>query len=173
LYLADAVKMAIKACKHERGDLLRNLVNDIEAYAPESDPLLLELANDINMAVEASVPVRDHLLKGLLKKIKAAIGADASERNTLLRNLARKIEMAIEPGNILRNLANNIGKTIEPGSPASGNSSTNQESLDERYCDVTGKIMDVRQVGTFSLYHVFSCHLTTSNPQVASVAPVV
>ena len=169
--------MAIKACKPERGDLLKNIVNDfkeaVEEYAPESDNLLLELVNDINMAIEASIPVRDHLLKGLLNKIKAAIGTDTSERDSLLRNLARNIEMVIEPNNILRNLANNIGKAIDPAAPASGNQSTSQESLDERYCDDTGEAMEVHQVGTFSLHHVFSCHLTTSNPQVASVVLLV
>jgi hypothetical protein len=172
LYLADSVEKAIKACKPERGDLLRNLVDDfkvaVEEYALESDPLLLELANDINLAVEASVPVRDHLLQGRLNEINAAIGADASERNTLLRDLARKIEMAIEPGiepdSLLRNLASGIGM-------AGGNPPTKEEmkSLDERYCDVTGKTMypDLQVCGTFSLHRAFSCHLTTSNPQVA------
>jgi hypothetical protein len=40
------------------------------------------------------------------------------------------------------------------------------EPLDERYCDVTGETMDLGVAGTFSLYCVLSCHLTTSNPQV-------
>lgn len=144
----------------------------VEACAPGSDNLLLELANDINMAIEASVPVRDILLTGLLNKVKAAIGENASERNTLLRNLAKNIETAIEPGNLLRNLVNNIETAIEPGAAASGNPPTNQEkmkSLDESYCDDTGETMDLSLAGTFSLHRVFSCHLTTSNPQVASV----
>jgi hypothetical protein len=169
--------MAIKGCKHESGDILRNLANDfkeaVEACAPESDNLLFELANDINMAVEASVPVRDNLLKGLLHRSKAAIGTDTSKRNSLLRNLARNIEMTIEPRNVPKNLANNIEMATDPGSPASGSLLTNQVSLNERYCDETGNAMDVRQVGTFSLHHVFFYHLTTSNPQVASAVLLV
>lgn len=127
----------------------------VEACAPESDNLLSELANDIKMTIEASVPESANLLKSLANKINAAIGANASERNNLLRNLAYDIEMA-----------------IEAGVPASGNPLTNQEvmkSLDERYCDVTGETMDLSLAGTFSLCRVFSCHLTTSNPQVACV----
>ena len=127
----------------------------VEACAPESDNLLLKLANDINMAIKASVPESDNLLKSLVNNINTAIGANASERDNLLRNLLNDIEMA-----------------IEAGAPASGHPLMNEEemkSLDERYCDVTGETMDLGLAGTFSLHRVFSCHLTTSNPQVAWV----
>jgi hypothetical protein len=146
--------MAIKRCTPDRGNLLRNLANNInkavEACAPGSDDLLLELANDINMTIEASVPESDNLLKRILNNVNAAMGASSSERDNLLRNLANGIEMAIEAG---------------------GNPPTKEEmkSLDERYCDVTGEIMDLGLAGTFTLHRVLSCHLTTSNPQVASV----
>jgi hypothetical protein len=149
--------MAIKGCTPERGNLLRNLANNIGMAVGEcasgSGNLLLKVANDINMAIEASVPESDSLLKRLLNNINAAIGANASETDDLLRNLANDIEMV-----------------IGAGAPASGKPITNQEgmkSLDERYCDVTGKTMDLGLAGTFSLYRVSSCHLTTSNPQVA------
>jgi hypothetical protein len=146
--------MAIKRCTPERGNLLRNLANSInmaaEACTPESDNLLLELANDINVTIEASVPESDNLLNRILNNINAAIGANSSERDNLLRNLANGIEMVIEAG---------------------GNPPTKEEmkSLDERYCDVTGEKMDLGLAGTCSLHRVFSCHLTTSNPQVAWV----
>ena len=146
--------MAIKRCTPERGNLLRNLANNInmavEACAPLSDNLLLKLANDINMAIEASVPEGDNLLKSLVNDINAAIGGNSSERDNLLRNLSSNIEMA-----------------IGAGVPASGNPqlTTNpgeMSSLYERYCDVTGKTMDLGLAGTFSLHRVFSCRLTTS-----------
>jgi len=148
--------MAIKRCTPERGNLLRNLVNSVDMVVkecPESDNLLLEVENDINMAIEASVPESDNLLKRLVNNIKGAIGANTSKRDNLLRNLANDIETA-----------------IKAGAPASGNPPTNQEemkSLDERYCDVKGETMDLGLAGTFSPHRMFSCHLTTSNPQVA------
>lgn len=155
--------MAIKKCTPERGNLLGNLANNInkaaEACAPESDDLLVELANDINMTIEASVPEgdRDNLLvlKRLLNNVNAAIGASSSKRQNLLRDLAKDIE-----------------KTIGAGAPTSRNSPTKRENMkppDEIYCDETGKIMDLGLAGTFSLHRVFSCHLTTSNSQVAWV----
>ena len=112
------------------------------------------------MAIEASVPESDNLLESLANSVSAAIGANASERDKLLRNLA-----------------NDIGMAIRAGAPASGNSPTNlppknqkeMKSLGERYCDGTGKTLDLGLAGTFSLYRVFSCHPTTSNPQVAWV----
>jgi hypothetical protein len=148
--------MAIKRCTPERGNLLRNLANDInkavKVQAPEGDNLFSELANDINLTIEANVPESDIILKRLLNNINAAIGTSSSERDKFLRNLANNVEMA-----------------IEAGAPASGNPPANQEevkSLYERYCDVTGETMDLVVVGTFSLHRVFSRHLTTSNPQV-------
>ena len=149
--------MAMKRCTPERGNLLRNLANDIDkavkSQAPESDNLLLELANNIDMATKASVPESDTLLRRLLNSVNAAIGANSNKRD-----------------NLLKNLANNIQTAIEAGAPASGNSPTNQEeikSLDERYCGATGETMDLRLTGTFSLHHAFSYLLTTSNPQAA------
>ena len=148
--------MAIKRCTPERGNLLRNLAKDIDkavkARGPESDNLLLKLASDIDTAAKASVIENDTLLQRLLNSINAAIGANSSKRD-----------------NLLKNLANNIQAAIELGNPTSRDSPTNQEemkSLDERYCDVTGEIMDLRLAGTFSLHHAFSCLLTSSNPQV-------
>jgi hypothetical protein len=145
--------MAIKRCTPERGNLLRNLANNIDmavkARAPDSDNLLLELADDINMTIAASVPESDSLLERILNNVNAAIGASSSERDDLLRYLANGIGMAIEAG---------------------GNPPTEEmKSPDERYCDVTGGTMyPVLQVsGTFSLHRVFFCHLTTLNPQVA------
>ena len=152
--------MALKRCTPERGNLLRNLANNInnavKARASESDNLLSELADGINMTIEASVPKSVSLLQRLLDNINAVIEARSSERNSYLRNLASDIEMA-----------------IKVGAPASGNPPTNQEemkSLNERYCDVTGEAVDLVLVGTFSLRRVFSSHLTKSNTQIAWVA---
>jgi hypothetical protein len=141
LYLVYSVDMAIKRLTPERGNLLRNIANNInmavEECGPESDDLLLELANDINMAVEASVPKSETLLQRLFNNINAAIGATASKRD-----------------NLLRNLASDIGMVIEAGVPASGKPPTIQEEmkpLDERFCDDTGETMDIFLVGTSSL----------------------
>jgi hypothetical protein len=123
----------------------------VEARVPESNDLLLEVANDINMTITEIEPEGDDLLtlKRLLNYINAVNRANLCERDNILRNLTHEIEMAIEA----------CAPTM------------NQEemkSLDERYCDVTGETMDLSLAGTFSLHRVFSCHLT-SYPQVASV----
>jgi hypothetical protein len=137
--------MAIKRCTPERGNILRNLANNIntavEACAPGSDNLLLELANGINVTIGASVPESENILRRLLNTINVAIGANSFERDNFLRNLANGIEMA-----------------IEAGIPANGDPPANQEemkSLDERYCDVTGETMDLGIAGTFLLHRVF------------------
>lgn len=145
--------MAIKRCTPERGDLLGNIANNInmavKACPPESDNLLSELANGIDMTMKASVPRRNDLLKILLNNVNAAIGANSSMRDNLLRAVANDIERAI--------------------GQAHGTNQDETKSLDERYCDVKGNKMDLGLAGTFSLHRVFSCHLTTSNPQVVWV----
>ena len=77
---------------------------------------------------------------------------------------------------VSHSIANNIDMAIKACTPEKSNLLKNREemqmvkeSLDEGYCDVTGKTMDLGLAGTFSLHRVFSCHLTTSNPQVAWV----
>ncbi len=67
---------------------------------------------------------------------------------------------------------------IEAGAPARGTPPAREtpptdrvkmESLDERYCDVTGGTMDLTLAGMFLRHRVFFCYLTTSNPQVVCV----
>jgi hypothetical protein len=152
--------MAIKRCTPDRGNLLRNLTNDVkvavEACTPESDDLLLKVVNDMNVAIEASGPESDDLLKSLVNNINTAIGTSTSERDNLLRKVANDIERVIRAGTRAKQKENPPMKQ-----------EMKSLAVDERYCDVTGKTMDLGLAGTFSLHRVFSCHLTTSNPQVA------
>jgi len=159
LYVADSVSKAIKRCKPDRGNLLRNLANRIntavETCTPESYKLLLELANQINMTVDATVVDSDDLLDIMRNRINTALKANVLERENILRKLAKDIE-----------------KAIEESERASAANQDDMKSLDDIYCDDTGEEMDLGLAGTFSRHRVFSGHLTTSNLQVAWVVSI-